>query len=491
VTPIPGPIILLALPLGASMVVYLIRRWTLLAAAVSAVTSASLAFLCLRLPLDRTALVLGQEVAFGRPVVIIGRNLVVDPAGQAWLAFVFVLATFYYMFAWRMSQGRSFFPFSLAILSLYSLTTMIETFSLAVLVFAISVTLAAIIAQGGQRTSVRGAQRYLLVTLLSVPLLLVAAWMLDQAALQPDSSQLARQALLPAALGFGLLLAVFPFGTWMPALAADAPPIVTAFVFAAGQTMALSLLLRFLTGAPAILADPAAIPVVQVAALVTAASAGLMAAVQRDFGRLLGYAALSDLGYLMLALVAAGSQSLMLMFLHTVNRAVSITLMAAALSILRHRATTDRFDSLRGVAHRLPFTAAGLILGGLALAGFPLTAGFATRWAVGRAMWNWVQPAVSLGGEPSLTAVGDRSLVANWALAALIASSAGVLVGILRGLSAMLGTPPNDTVAAQPRIASLMVLALCVLTIVLGVYPQLWSDPVRTAAETLSLSWPF
>ena len=63
-------------------------------------------------------------------------------------------------------------------------------------------------------------------------------------------------------------------------------------------------------------------------------------------------------------------------------------LMAAVLSIVRHRAATSRFRGLGGVARRLPVATGGLILGGLALGGFPLTAGFPTRWAISRAVWN-------------------------------------------------------------------------------------------------------
>ena len=51
--PIPGPILLLALPLGVAVITYLVRRWTVLAALLAAATTAVLAFLCLRLPLDR------------------------------------------------------------------------------------------------------------------------------------------------------------------------------------------------------------------------------------------------------------------------------------------------------------------------------------------------------------------------------------------------------------------------------------------------------
>lgn len=464
-TPIPGPIVLLALPLLAASATYLVRRWAILAAFLSSATTGVLAILCLRLPLDRSAFVLGREVAFGRPVVILGRNLILDPASQAWLAFIFALATLFYLIAWRVSQGRSFFPFSLVILSLYALIALLQTFALAVIVFAISTTLAVFMIQGGQRSSVRGAQRYLLVTLLAVPFFLAAAWFMDQSLLHPDNAEMAYRALLPAALGFGLLLAIFPFGTWMPALAADAPPIVTAFIFTTGQAMALFLALAFLRDIPLALNHPATPAAIQLAGLVMAASGGVMASVQRDFGRLFGYAALVSLGVLLLAFGTGGSQGLTLTLLHMINRAVSITLLAAALAILRHQATTDGFAGLGGVARRLPIATVGLMLGGLALAGFPLTAGFATDWAVYRAV----------SAEPW-----------TWTLI-LLASSAGIAIGLLRGLNAMLGTDPRDDVARQPVIASLMVLALAAVVIILGFYPQLFLKPVQSAVQAFSL----
>ena len=90
--PIPGPLLLLVLPLAAAVITYLIRRWSVLAALVASTTTATLAFLCLRLPLDRSAFVLEQVVSFGRPVVILGQTLQLEPAGQLWLAFIFLLA---------------------------------------------------------------------------------------------------------------------------------------------------------------------------------------------------------------------------------------------------------------------------------------------------------------------------------------------------------------------------------------------------------------
>lgn len=462
---IPGPILLVALPLLAAVLVYMVRRWAILAAFFSVVTTGLLAFLCLRLPLDRSAFVLGREVAFGHPIIVLGQTLQLDPAGQTWMAFVFVLATVLYLFAWRMSQGRSFFSFSLVILALYALVVLLPVFSLSVLVFAVSVTVAVFIIQGGQTASVRGAQRYLLVTLLAVPLLLIAVWLMEPSLPDVDAVELARRGFLPAALGFGFLLAAFPFGTWMPAVAADAPPLVSAFIFTAGQAMAFFLAFVFLRDNPQVAGDPVTAPVIQLAGLVMAVSGGVMAAVQRDFGRLFGYAALSDLGVLLLAFAVGGSQRVELTLLYTVGRSVSVILFATSLAILRHRATTDQFSELQGMARRLPIATMGLMLGGLALAGFPLTAGFPVHWTVYRAAsgeeWIWI--------------------------VLLLASSIGITVGVLRGLNAMLGDKPRQDVARQPVLASLIVVALAVLTLVLGLYPQLLLESVRSAAQVFSL----
>lgn len=487
--PLPGPILLLALPFLAAGATYLVRRWAILAASLATVTTAVLAFLCLRLPLDRSAFILGQEVAFGRPVVILGQTLQLEPEGKLWLGFIFGLAAILYLIAWRVSQGRSFFPFSLAILALYALTILLQFFPLAILVFAVSAALAVFIIQAGQLKSVQGAQRYLLVSLLAVPFLLAAGWLVDPSAADAQKAEMIRRALVPAALGLGLLLAVFPFGTWMPALAADAPPIVTAFLFTAGQAMALFLAFTFFRDNPLVMRDPVMATVIQLAGLVMAASGGVMAAVQRDFGRFLGYAALSNLGILLLALVAGGSQGATLALLHGVGRSVSITLLAAALAILHHWAGTDRFAELWGMARRLPIVTLGLILGGLSLAGFPLTAGFPTHWAVSRAIWSWGRSGALAAGEAvsGIDATADQNWVAVIIMGALVLSSVGITIGLLRGLCAMLGADRRHDVARQPIIASLIVLALAALTVVLGLYPQLFLEPVHSVAQAFSL----
>jgi formate hydrogenlyase subunit 3/multisubunit Na+/H+ antiporter MnhD subunit len=173
-----------------------------------------------------------------------------------------------------------------------------------------------------------------------------------------------------------------------------------------------------------------------------------------------------------------------------VNRAVAITLLAASLSILRQRAATDDFRHLQGMARRLPIATFGLMLGGLALAGFPLTAEFPTHWAISRSVLAWAQRLSTALGEGGAVAAGIAS-GSPWiwmlTLLALLASSAGIVIGQLRGLSAMLGTASQNDVARQPTIASFMVAGLAAVTVLLGLYPQFFLGLVRSIVEAFSL----
>jgi formate hydrogenlyase subunit 3/multisubunit Na+/H+ antiporter MnhD subunit len=109
-----------------------------------------------------------------------------------------------------------------------------------------------------------------------------------------------------------------------------------------------------------------------------------------------------------------------------------------------------------------------LIMGGLALAGLPLTAQFASRWAL-------VQ----------LLAEND----ARWVLFLMI-GAAGVILGTVRAGYACFGRLTNSPVEREPVLASLLVFVLVALGLVLGLYPQLLTSPVAAVILPLSTFGP-
>jgi len=459
---IAGPLFLIVLPLILSPVVYLLRRRALLAAALASTTALIMASLCLGLPFDKAVSVLGLEVALGEPIIVLGREFALELAGSLTLGFICLIAATAFLFAWRVSQGNPFFPLGLIILSLLSATVMIRHFLFAVLFLWIASLVAVFIIQGDRQGPGRGALRYLVMMSLAVLPLLITPWLIDLQAVNPDNLALLRYAAFLLAIGFAILLAVVPFHGWVSAVAADAPPVAAAFVLTVTNAIVLLLMLNLLQSYPWLSEDPQVFRLLRLGGLLMAAVGGLLAFAQRDFGRLLGYAVLSDMGCTLVALSVASPAGLTSALLQVAHRSVGLMLTAMGLAVVRHRAGSDSFADLSGVARRLPISTAGLVLGGLSLAGIPLTAGFPSRWAIYR-----------LFSSPDL------------ALAMLL-SGAGVAFGYLRGLSVLLDPSTEPKVRREPVMASLIILGMIVLCLWLGLRPQRLLPAIQRVAESFS-----
>ncbi len=469
---IAGPLFLIVLPLVLAPVVFLLRRWALLAASLASATALIMASLCWHLPLDRSVSVFGLEVALGQPMTVLGREFALELAGSFTLGFIYLIATVAFLFAWRISQGRLFFPLGLVILSLLSAAVMVQHFLFAVLFLWIASLVAVFLILGNRQGPGRGALQYLVMVSLAIPPLLITPWLIELQAINPDNLALLRYAAVLLAIGFAILLAVVPFHGWVSAVAADAPPVVAAFVFTVTNAVVLLLMLSLLQSYPW-LEDPQVYSFLRLGGLLMVVVGGLLAFAQRDFGRLLGYAVLSDMGCTLVALGSASPTALTAALLQVVHRSVGLTLTAMGLAVIRHHAGSDAFTDpstgsghrLGGVARRLPLSTAGLVLGGLSLAGMPLTAGFPSRWAIYRLL--------SLGPAPGLAF-------------AMLLSGAGVALGYLRGLSTLLSPSSEPEVKREPLVASLMILGMIVLCLGLGLCPQWLLPPIQRVAESFS-----
>jgi len=457
-----GPLFLIVLPLALAAVVFVLRRWALIAASLALATALVMASFCLLLSLGRPASVFGWEVALGQPMTVLGRDFALEPAGCSALGFIYLIAIVAFLFAWCIPQGRLFFPLGLVILSLLGAAVTVRLFLFAVLFLWIASLVAVLIIQGERQGPGHGALRYLVMVSLAIPPLLIAPWLIDLQAVNPDNLALLRYAAVLLAIGFAILLAVVPFHGWVSAVAADAPPMVAAFVFTVTNAVVLLLMLNLLQSYPWLAEDPQVFSLLHLGGLLMAAVGGLLAFAQRDFGSLLGYAVLSDMGCTLVALGVASPAALTAALLQVVHRSVGLMLTAMGLAVVRHYAGSDSFANLSGVARHLPLSTAGLVLGGLSLAGMPLTAGFPSRWAIYR-----------------LFSAPDLALV-------LLLSGAGVAFGYLRGLSTLLGPSTDPQMKREPRIASLIILAMIILCLGLGLRPQ-WLLPfIQRVVESFS-----
>jgi len=114
-----GVVLVLTLPLLAALLVYLLRRWPLPSSGLAGTVALALGLLLWSWPNAEAVLFLGRIVRVNAPVALLGQTFAMQPTAQwvlGWLALALAAA---YLGAWRVSQGRTFFPFGLALLSLF------------------------------------------------------------------------------------------------------------------------------------------------------------------------------------------------------------------------------------------------------------------------------------------------------------------------------------------------------------------------------------
>ena len=179
--------------------------------------------------------------------------------------------------------------------------------------------------------------------------------------------------------------AQFPLHVWLPD-AMEGPTPISALIHAATMVTAGVFMVARL--APLYNASPAAMSVVAVVGAITMVLGATIALTQTDIKRVVAYSTMSQLGYMMMACglgaYAAGIYHLMT---HGAFKALLFLCCGSVIIALHHEQDMRRMGGLKD---RLPITYWTFVIGSLALAGFPLTAGFFSKddilvsaWAAG------------------------------------------------------------------------------------------------------------
>ncbi len=474
---IAGPLLLLVLPLAMAGIVYILLRWASLSALLSIGTAVAMGVAIVTLPLDQPVRLLGErQIAMGEAVTFFGRELVLEQADRMAMAFLFLSSAVFFFLAWRFAPRSLLFPMGLGLLSLLSGALLIRPLIYAALLIEIAAALSVFALQPEGRSFTRGGLRYLTFTTLALPGLLVTHWLLERYALTPDETGLLGVAATLLAISFALLLGAVPFHTWVPAITDDSLPLGGGFVLTVGNGAVWFLLLDFLEIYPWLGGHPRFESLLFTVGMAMVIVGGMLAAAQSRLGPLMGYAALIDSGAALIALGMHSKLGVTLTLLALLVRPFGLALMAAGLSGLRMRAGgDDRVETVRGLGWKAPWSTGALIFGGLSAAGLPVSAGFAWRWALYRAV------------TPS--SPGSALL--------LLLAGVGVIVGLWRGLASLLTRPqsPEDrsvipSSAPEGWLTSVVVVVSVMACIGIGLFPQLLAPLAARLAETYTFFVP-
>jgi NADH-quinone oxidoreductase subunit N len=245
-----------------------------------------------------------------------------------------------------------------------------------------------------------------------------------------------------------------PFHQWTPDVYQGAPTTLTAFMAAGVKVAAFGAMMRLVYSAfGSIIWDWR--PILWAITLITMFVGVLAALVQTDIKRMLAYSSVAHAGFVLVGIISGTNAGVISILFYLAAYAFTTLGIFLLVSLIRDASgEASGIDSWRGLATKSPLTALTITYLLLALAGFPLTSGFISKFSVFAA-------AVQAGQTPLV-------------LFAVLASAIAV-VFYLRIVVLMYFRSPesNEVAVAIPSNFTIIALVVSVLiTLILGIYPQ-------------------
>jgi len=343
------------------------------------------------------------------------------------------------------------------------------------------VPMAILIAMYGRKNGPKAALKFFLFTFIpSAPLLVAILWLyartgsFDFVTLQ----LLLMHAQFPAAamgwaafaflFAFAVKVPVFPLHGWIADTFSEAPVALAMVV--AGK-LGLYSMLRFHIGLFPAQARAAA-PYLIGLAVVGILYGACLALVQRDFWRLMAFAALSHLSLIVLAIYGFTFTGWTGGVYQILNHGVVDAALFLLLGALEVRYGTSQINDYGGMAAKTPRTATFFVIATLAMIGLPMLGGFVGEFLILSSTFSEVSRA--------------------WTVAAalgVILSAAYMLWLVQR----IFYGPESKLAASKPgedvHFGELAVLApLAVLMLVMGLAPSFWTNSIQTGVHPRPLN---
>jgi formate hydrogenlyase subunit 3/multisubunit Na+/H+ antiporter MnhD subunit len=448
-------------------VLALLRRWERGVTAAGVATCLLLAWLAWRLPIGEGFTLGPWSLELSDTLSILGRRLILSDAERPFLTLIYLAAAFWFGGVSVARAGDLFVPVGLGVLALLTASLAVDPFLYAGLFIEMAALLCVPLLATPHKSAGRGVLRFLTFQSLGVPFILFTGWLTDRLQANPGQVDLMLRASILAALGFGFLLAVFPFHAWMPMLAEESHPYTAAFVLTMLPGVIFLFATRFLENNEPLRSAPGLVSLLYPAGAMMAFTGGLWAAFQRHLGRILAYAVMFETGLAFLAiglrwnpppgasgippLADAAALPALLNSLF-ISRSLGLGTWALALSAFAAQGVGLRFFQVDGLGRRLPIAAGALVLAHFSVAGLPLLAGFPARLAL----------------IDGLAAANP--LAALWVLLGM----AGLMVSALRTLAVLvMGADEVPWTFTESRPLRLFLIAGAAVLLLAGIFP-LW-----------------
>jgi multicomponent Na+:H+ antiporter subunit D len=296
----------------------------------------------------------------------------------------------------------------------------------------------------------KSAARTYLILLLVAVIFLAAGLALAGEGRTAPAAPLDKIAVTLLVVGFGLKLALVPFYFWLPGLTQYAKPMTAALVISIVDIAAFGEMVHLRLTTPWVFDDYTALWMTL--AILSMIGGALLALGQRNIKRMLAYSTIDDMGYLMLGVLIGTRAGLGGAILVAVSHAFFKVILFGSVGVAESQSGRELTLDTRGMASRYPISAAVFIAGALGTIGVPPLFGFVGRWRLYLA-----------GGE-----YGGPWLVLAMGIATCLA-----FLYYVRAFDRVWLGPADEKVtgAAEPKLASAVLIILVVLMLTAGLFP--------------------
>src|SRR5918994_761840 len=203
--------------------------------------------------------------------------------------------------------------------------------------------------------------------------------------------------------------AQFLLHTWLPD-AMEGPTPVSALIHAATMVTAGVFMVARLS--PLFELAPNAQAAVMFFGATTAFFAATVGLVQNDIKRIVAYSTCSQLGYMFVAMgVGAYSVGMFHLFTHAFFKALLFLGSGSVIYAMHHE---QDIRNMGGLKDKIPYTYSVMVIGTLALTGFPLTAGYFSKDAIIESAYVAHNPFAYYGFAMTVIAAGLDSFFFLW-----------------------------------------------------------------------------
>jgi formate hydrogenlyase subunit 3/multisubunit Na+/H+ antiporter MnhD subunit len=248
-----------------------------------------------------------------------------------------------------------------------------------------------------------------------------------------------------------------PFHSWVPDVAEHGPVQVSAYLPASVDKL-LGIYLLTRASLSIFTMNFAANLLLLVVGATTIVFAVIFALVQHDMKKLLGYHAVSQVGYMVLGIGTANPVGIAGALFHMLNNSIYKSCLFLSAGNVEYRSGTTDLSKLGGLSRYMPVTFMAFSIAALSISGVPPFNGFVSKWMV-------YQGVLSLGAP-------GYKLKILWLVAAMFGSALTVASFMKLMHAVFLGRPEGDFahIKEAPVAMSSVVLLLAAISVVFGIW---------------------